>query len=266
MKTAPNGTLLSEDTEARVSQVIPVAELSNVGVRFRILSQPLTSFKEYVIRRLKREIAYREFWAVKDVSLRAYAGECLGIIGHNGAGKSTLLKVLARVIRPTEGRVVVRGSVAPLLELNAGFHMDLTGRENVFLNGTLLGYSKKDIARAFQQVVDFAELREFIEMPVRTYSYGMLLRLGFAVATAFRPDILLVDEIIAVGDVSFRQKCLERMETFLSEGTTIILVSHNLETIRRLCHRVIWLDHGRIRMMGDPPEVVQAYLESSQLK
>ncbi len=237
----------------------PAVELRGVAVRYRLPSQPVHSFKEYIIRRLKGQIRYQDLWALQDITLSIQPGEFLGIIGRNGAGKSTLLKVIARVLRPTRGRVIVRGRLAPLLELGAGFHMDLTGRENVFLNGTLLGYRRDEIAARFDAIVDFAELWEFIDMPVRAYSFGMLMRLAFSVATAFRPDILLVDEVLAVGDVQFRKKCMQRMGAFHASGTTIILVSHHMDLVRQFCERVVWIDHGRIRMVGEPDTVIRAY-------
>lgn len=250
-------TVLTQETSAAA----PAVELQGVAVRYRLPSQPVRSFKEYVIRRLKGQIYYQDLWALQDISLSIRRGEFLGIIGRNGAGKSTLLKVIARVLRPTRGRVIVRGRLAPLLELGAGFHMDLTGRENVFLNGTLLGYRQDEIAAQFDAIVDFAELWDFIDMPVRAYSFGMLMRLGFSVATAFRPDILIVDEVLAVGDVQFRKKCMHRMEAFHTAGTTIILVSHHMDLIRRFCDRVVWIDHGRIRMVGDPETVIRAFTD-----
>ncbi len=237
-------------------------ELSGIGVRFHIPNEHIRSFKEYVLRRLSGRIGHRELWALDDVALEVRSGESFGVVGRNGAGKSTLLKVISRVLRPTTGRVVVRGRVAALLELGAGFHFDLTGRENVFLNATLLGYPKSLVARHFDEIVDFAELAEFIDLPVRNYSSGMLARLGFAVATQFRPDLLILDEILAVGDTGFQEKCLRRLESFRRQGTTTLLVSHELERLETHCDRVAWLEHGRLRAVDVPTRVVPRYREA----
>lgn len=237
----------------------PVVELADIGVLYRLPTERILSFKEYVLRRLAMQIAHRELWALRDLSLGVSSGEVLGIVGRNGAGKSTLLKIVSRVLRPTEGRVVVRGRVAPLLELGAGFHPDLTGRENVILNATILGYSRSVILGAFDEIVDFAELQAFIDAPVRTYSSGMAARLGFAVATQFRPDILLVDEVLAVGDVGFQEKCLSRIKQFRVHGTTILLVSHSLSMVADHCDRVAWLEEGRIADLGVPDRVLPQY-------
>ena len=236
-----------------------VVSLTDVGVRFRIPTERITSFKEYVIRRITRRIGYRDLWALNHVSLDLRRGEFVGVVGPNGAGKSTLLKVIARVLRPTRGRVRVVGNVAPMLELGAGFHSDLTGRENVFLNATLLGHPRTRVAEHFNAIVDFAELWDFIDMPVRNYSSGMLARLGFAVATAFQPDILLLDEVLAVGDTRFQGKCMERVHLFRRHGTAILLVTHNLEFLARNCRRIFWIDAGRLRMDGPPEEVIPRY-------
>jgi len=183
----------------------------------------------------------------------------VGIIGHNGAGKSTLLKLVARVLRPTSGRVRVRGRVAPLLELGAGFDPELTGRENVFLNGTVLGFRASDVAERFDRIVDFAGIREFIDLPLRSYSTGMVARLGFAVATDVQPDVLILDEVLAVGDADFQRKSAARLQTLRQDGDAILMVSHSLEAMTRLCHRVAWLDHGELRPLGPAGEVVEAY-------
>jgi ABC-2 type transport system ATP-binding protein/lipopolysaccharide transport system ATP-binding protein len=245
-------TLAAEDPAA-------VVELTGIDVRFVVPTEKIVSFKEYVLRRLRNQIRNRELWALKDVDLRIEAGETFGIVGRNGAGKSTLLKVISRVLRPTAGRVVVRGRVAPLLELGAGFHFDLTGRENVYLNATLFGYSKSLVEEHMPAIVEFSELEGFIDMPVRNYSDGMLARLGFAVATQFRPDLLILDEILAVGDTGFQGKCLNRIKAFRERGTSILLVSHELETLRSYCDRVAWMEHGRIVDLGAPAPILEAY-------
>ena len=234
-----------------------------VSVRFRIPMEPIRSLKEYAIRQLQRRLAFREVWALRDVSFSVARGECFGIIGRNGSGKSTLLRVIARVLRPTAGRIWVRGRVAPLLELGAGFHGELTGRENVFLNGTLLGHPRAEVARRLDWIVSFAELWDFIDAPLRTYSTGMVARLAFATATAWEPEILLVDEILAVGDEAFRRKCRERMEGFLRGGTTIVLVSHDMQLVRELCQRALWLDGGRARALGPSAAVTAEYQGAS---
>ena len=238
----------------------PIIELSNVSVRYRVPQERIPSFKEYAIRWLKGQINYQEFWALHDIDLEIQGGEVFGIIGPNGAGKSTLLKVVSRVLRPTTGNLRVRGRISPLLELGAGFDPELTGRENVYLNGAILGYSKAEIDECFDQIVEFAGLPEFIDAPVRTYSSGMYARLGFSVATMKRPEILIVDEILGVGDAEFQTKSYERIQRFQGEGTTILLVSHSLERVKELCTRAIWLDHGKIIARGPADQVVDQYL------
>jgi len=237
----------------------PLIRLDNVSVLYRVPRERIHSFKEYAIRWLRRQVAYNEFWALKDVSLEVRRGEVFGIIGPNGAGKSTLLKVVARVLRPTTGRVRVRGRVAPLLELGAGFDMELTGRENVFLNGAVLGYSRRDIAERFDRIVDFAGVREFIDAPLRTYSSGMVVRLGFAVATDVQPEVLIVDEVLGVGDAEFQRKSSARIEAFREANTTILMVSHSLEAVTQMCKRAAWIEHGVIRSIGPAPDVVADY-------
>lgn len=233
--------------------------LENVSVCYQKPHERIGTFKEYAIRLVQGRIKNQMFWALHDVSLQVHRGEVLGIIGHNGAGKSTLLKVVARVLRPTRGRVWVKGRVAPLLEFGAGFHPELTGRENVFLNGTLLGFTRQEMAAKFERIVDFAELWDFIDAPLRTYSSGMVGRLGFAIATDAQPDILIVDEVLSVGDEAFRRKSSARMSEFRDHGSTIVLVSHNMETVETMCSRVIWMDHGVARVIGDAQQAMSAY-------
>jgi ABC-2 type transport system ATP-binding protein/lipopolysaccharide transport system ATP-binding protein len=245
-----------------VAENTAAIELAGIGVRFSIPNERIRSFKEYVLRRLSGRIGHRELWALADVSLAVATGETFGVVGRNGAGKSTLLKVVSRVLRPTTGRVILRGRTAALLELGAGFHFDLTGRENVFLNAALLGHARGLVARHFDEIVAFAELAEFIDLPVRSYSSGMLARLGFAVATQFRPDLLIVDEILAVGDTGFQDKCLRRLEGFRRQGTTTLIVSHELEHLEAHCDRVAWLEHGRIVALDAPARVVPRYREA----
>lgn len=239
-----------------------IVRLENVSVRYRVPSERIGTFKEYVIRRLQRRVRHQSFLALKDVHLTVRKGEVFGIIGNNGAGKSTLLKLVARVLRPTEGRVWVRGRVAPLLEFGAGFHPELTGRENVFLNGALLGFTHKQMEEKFNRIVDFAELWDFIDAPLRTYSSGMWARLGFAVATDVEPDVLIVDEVLAVGDESFQRKSAARMQEFRDRGVSILLVSHNMQVIESMCRRTAWLDHGEIKFLGKPSEAIKAYRQN----
>jgi ABC-2 type transport system ATP-binding protein/lipopolysaccharide transport system ATP-binding protein len=237
--------------------------LTDVSVHYRVPRERVASFKHYAIRWLQRKIAYDSFLALQGITLEIRRGEVFGIIGPNGAGKSTLLKVVARVLRPTTGRVRVFGVVAPLLELGAGFDHELTGRENVFLNGAILGHRRADIAERFDRIVEFAGLRDFIDAPLRTYSSGMVARLGFAVATDVDPEILIVDEVLAVGDAEFQRKSRERLDRIRDDGATVLVVSHQLQTIRGLCSRAAWLDHGRLRALGSSDEVVDQY-EASQ--
>ena len=236
-----------------------VVALQNVTVRYRAPEVRIRTFKEYAIRILKRDLRFKEFTALSGIEIEVEQGETIGIIGRNGAGKSTLLKVVSRVLVPTEGRVWIRGRVSPLLELGAGFHPELTGRENVSLNATLLGHTMRDVQDRMDEIIDFAEIGAFIEAPLRTYSSGMVARLGFAVATAWEPEILILDEVLSVGDEAFRRKCQTRMENFRKGGTTTFLVSHAMETVQTMCSRVMWLDHGRLMAVGEPKEVIQAY-------
>jgi ABC-type polysaccharide/polyol phosphate transport system ATPase subunit len=236
-----------------------VLRLEGVSVIYRVTKERITSLKEYAIRRLRREVMHVEFWALRDVSLELRRGEVFGIVGSNGAGKSTLLKVVAKVLRPSRGRVWVRGSVAPLLEMGAGFHLELTGRENVYLYGSLLGYTRQEMEEKFDRIVDFAELGEFIDSPLRTYSTGMVTRLGFSIATDVQPDILIVDEVLGVGDEAFQRKSKARMLGFCEQGTTVILVTHNSQMMRSTCQRAMWLDHGTMKMIGSAEEVADAY-------
>jgi len=239
----------------------PVIQLDDIAVQYRSPVEKISSFKEYAIRRLKGQIRYEHFWALNGVSLEIRGGEVFGIIGPNGAGKSTLLKVVARVLRPTRGRVRVRGLVAPLLELGAGFDYELTGRENIYLNGAILGLSKKEIDSQFDRIVEFSGLREFVDAPLRAYSSGMVARLGFSVATDRRPEVLIVDEILGVGDTEFQNKSLDRIRKFQHQGTTILLVSHSLDSVTQMCSRVVWLDHGLKVAEGPTPEMVGRYLQ-----
>jgi lipopolysaccharide transport system ATP-binding protein len=236
-----------------------VVSLQDVTVKYTAPEVKIRTFKEYMIRILKREVNFKEFVALDGVNIEVKKGETLGIIGRNGAGKSTMLKVVSRVLVPTGGRVWIRGRVSPLLELGAGFHPELTGRENVYLNATLLGHPMGEVQKRMDDIVDFAEIGSFIEAPLRTYSSGMVARLGFSVATAWEPEILILDEILSVGDEAFRQKCQVRTENFRAAGTTTFLVSHSMETIKAMCSRVMWLDHGKLIAIGEPDKVIAMY-------
>lgn len=237
----------------------PIIVLENISVRYRAADEKIRTFKEFAIQLIRRQVRYKEFSALKNVSLQVNEGELVGVIGRNGAGKSTLLKVISRVLVPTEGRVRLRGRVAPLLELGGGFHPELTGMENIFLNGTLLGHSRKEIEARLDEIIEFADLGSFINSPIRTYSSGMVARLGFSISTTWKPDILIIDEILSVGDEIFKEKSSLRMEKFKNEGSGMLLVSHNLKNIEELCTRVIWLEHGEIRAEGAIQDIVRDY-------
>lgn len=238
-------------------------ELANIHVRYKVARDRIPSLKEYAIRRLKHRFFYDEFHALQDISVLVRSGEAVGIVGPNGAGKSTLLRVMARVIRPTEGRVIIAGRLAPILELGLGFHGELTGRENVMLQGALLGFSRAAMRERMDGIVAFAELEDFIDSPIRTYSSGMAARLAFAVATDVDPDILLIDEALAVGDERFRLKCEVRMQSFRDAGKTIIFVSHSAKQVRTTCDRAVWVHEGRVVADGDSESVTEAYHEWS---
>jgi ABC-2 type transport system ATP-binding protein/lipopolysaccharide transport system ATP-binding protein len=235
-------------------------KISGVSVKYRLIKEKRKTLQEYIIHRLKgRRMDYEDFWALKSIDLEVYKGEALGIIGHNGAGKSTLLKVIAGVLKPTGGYVEVNGKIAPLIELGAGFDMELTGKENVYLNASILGLSRKEINRKFEKIVEFSELSDFIHSPLKSYSSGMLSRLGFAIATEVDPDILIIDEVLAVGDEHFKRKCGERIAGFKKMGTTMLFVSHEMNDVKKLCDKVLWLDHGMSRMYGDSELVTNEY-------
>jgi homopolymeric O-antigen transport system ATP-binding protein len=231
-----------------------------VCVNYRVPQERVLTFKEYLIRWVRGRVITEELHALSHVNLQVQRGESVGIIGRNGAGKTTLMKVIARVLKPTSGQVEVRGMVAPL-ELGTGFDPELTGRENVFLNGAIMGRSRKEMRRRLPDIVRFAELEHFIDAPLRTYSTGMGARLGFAVATDLQPDILLVDEVLQVGDIEFQEKCVARMEEFMARGMTLVYVSHSPKSVVELCQRVVWLHEGRIVADGPAADVVRAFVE-----
>lgn len=234
-------------------------EVNDVTMRFRMNSDRIMSLKEFVTTALRGKLVYQEFTALDHVSFKVKKGETLGLIGRNGAGKSTVLKIISGILKPTEGSVVSRGNVVPMLELGSGFDMDLTGRENIFLNGAILGYSEEFLLEKYDEIVDFSELKGFIETPIRNYSSGMLARLAFSIATVVKPEILIVDEILSVGDAAFQEKSRARMIELMGGGTTVLFVSHSIEQIREMCRRVVWLEQGKVRMMGEAGEVCDVY-------
>lgn len=236
-----------------------IIEVENVTMRFHMNLDKILSLKEFVTRKLSGKLAYQDFTALENVSFAVKRGETLGLIGYNGAGKSTMLKVISGILKPTEGSVKVMGNVVPMLELGSGFDMDLTGKENIFLNGAILGYSEEFLKEKYAEIVGFSEIGQFIETPIRNYSSGMLARLAFSVASMVEPEVLIVDEILSVGDSQFQEKSRRRMLELMGGGTTVLFVSHNLEQIREMCDRVLWLEHGKMKMLGETKEVCDAY-------
>lgn len=234
-------------------------EVNDVTMRFRMNNDRIMSLKEFVTTALRGKLEYNEFIALDHVSFSVRKGETLGLIGRNGAGKSTILKVISGILKPTEGSVMTQGNIVPMLELGSGFDFDLTGRENIFLNGAILGYSEEYLKEKYGEIVAFSELGQFIEMPIRNYSSGMLARLAFSVAAMVKPDILIVDEILSVGDAEFQEKSRSRMMELMGGGTTVLFVSHSLTQIREMCKRVIWLEQGHVLMEGPAKEVCGAY-------
>ncbi len=238
-----------------------VIEVNNVSMRFIMEQEKTDTIKEYFVKLLQRKLKFSGFMALRGVSFSIQRGESVALIGVNGSGKSTMLKLIAGVMEPTGGSVRTHGSIAPLIELSAGFDPDLTGRENIFLNGALLGHKRGYMLEHYRNIVDFAELEPFIDIPVRSYSSGMIARLGFSIATTVRADIVVVDEVLAVGDYNFQQKCYHRMEQMLERGTTLLFVSHDADQVKRLCSRAIWLDHGKLMRDGPAGEVCDAYVD-----
>jgi len=234
-------------------------EVSDVTMKFHMNTDKIMSLKEFVTLGLRGKLKFEDFTALENISFSVKRGETLGLIGRNGAGKSTILKVISGILKPTCGSVACRGSVVPMLELGSGFDFDLTGRENIFLNGAILGYSEQFLREKYDEIAAFSELGDFIEVPIRNYSSGMLARLAFSVATEVNPEILIVDEILSVGDASFQEKSRRRMMELMGGGTTVLFVSHSLAQIREMCDRVIWLEHGRVKMFGKAKEVCDAY-------
>ena len=239
-------------------------ELRNVEMHFNMSKEKLESLKEYFLKLAKRQLYFEDFVAVDNVSFDIKKGDVFGIVGLNGCGKSTTLKIISGILEPTKGSVKTYGTIAPLIELGAGFDMDLTARENIYLNGSVLGYSKKFMDEKFDEIVEFSEMQEFLDVPMKNYSSGMVARIGFAIATVTTPDILIVDEILAVGDFLFQQKCEDRINKMINDDTTVIIVSHSIEQIERLCKHCVWLEKGKIKMIGDAAEVCNAYKNSQR--
>lgn len=235
-------------------------EADHVTIRFNLANQKVDNIKEYLIKLIRKELMFQEFFAVKDVSFRVLEGQAWGLIGSNGSGKSTMLKAISGILNPYQGHIAVNGSVAPLIELGAGFDPECTARENIMLNGCVLGHSEKYMKEHFDEIVEFAGIEQFLDSPLKNFSSGMKARLGFSVATMVKPDILIVDEILSVGDYKFKQKCMKRMDELLSGGTTLLYVSHNIEEVRQLCDHAIWLDKGVARMQGEANAVCDAYM------
>ncbi len=236
-----------------------LVEVSNVSVKFHLSRERIDSIKEYIIKKIKNQIEYDEFMALQDVSLTVEKGESVALIGLNGCGKSTLLKTVAGVLKPFKGSVRVYGTVAPLIELGAGFDHDLTARENVFLNGAILGYDRKSMEKHYEDIVEFSELRDFMDVPIKNFSSGMLARLAFAIATIGTPDILIVDEVLSVGDFRFQQKCEKRIQQMMKKDTSILFVSHSIDQVKKLCTKTVWIEKGKVKMIGPTEEVCALY-------
>lgn len=236
--------------------------IKDLWIRFNLASERVDNFKEFVIKIIKRQLFFQEFMALKGISFDVRAGESWGLVGANGSGKSTLLKTICGILKPYKGSVELKGTVSPLIELGAGFDGNMTARENIFLNGCVLGYSESFIREKFEEIVDFAEVRNFLDVPIKNFSSGMSARLGFSIATVVKPDILICDEVLAVGDFKFQEKCEKRMNELLSGGTTLFFVSHDIEQVKRMCKKAVWIDHGEMKMIGTAEEVCTAYSKS----
>ena len=236
--------------------------VQDVGIRFNLNHERVDNLKEFVIKFLRKDLKFNEFWALKDINFEIKKGERLGVLGLNGSGKSTLLKVVSGVMKPTSGKVEVDGVISPMIELGAGFDQNLTARENIYLNGAILGYSKKFLDSKFDEIVEFSELKDFLDVPVKNFSSGMTAKLAFSIATIVEPEILIVDEILSVGDLRFQEKSKNKMMEMIKGGTTVLYVSHSLESIKDLCNKVVWLDHGQVVKMGDTKEICDEYYES----
>lgn len=239
----------------------PAVKVEDVGMMFNLSRQKEERFKEYLFNLLRGELFFDAFWALEDISFEVQKGESLGIIGLNGSGKSTLLKLISGLMKPTRGRVATEGVIAPLIELGGGFDVNMSAKENIFFTGTMHGYSEKYIKERYDRIIDFAEIEDFSDVPVRNFSSGMKARLGFSIATMIDPDILIVDEALSVGDFRFREKCQDRIQDIVQRGAAVLLVSHSMEQVQRMCARAVWLERGHMRMIGPAAEVCQAYKE-----
>ncbi len=236
-----------------------VIKLDHVSMHFNLMLERVDSFKEYLLKLVKGKLFYNDFIALDDISFTVNKGEIVGLLGLNGAGKSTLLKIIAGVLKPTSGKVITKGTIAPLIEVGAGFDPELTARENIYLNGAILGYTKSMMSSKFDEIIDFAELEHFVDVPVKNFSSGMYARLGFSIATMVQPEILIVDEVLSVGDYRFQEKCEKRIRTMIDQGVTIILVSHAIDMIKRLCTKVVWLEKGAVRDIGETRRICTEY-------
>ena len=236
-----------------------IIKVNDVSMRFNLAQEKTETLKEYAVKLMKHQLFFNEFYALQNVSFRVEPGESVALIGRNGSGKSTMLKLIAGVMYPTTGSVTVNGEIAPLIELGAGFDLDLTARENVFLNGAVLGHDRAYMQEHFNSIIDFAELWDFVDVPVKNYSSGMIARLGFSIATMVKPEILVVDEILAVGDQAFQDKCHKRLEDMMNSGTTVLLVSHSAADIKRICQKAVWIDKSNLRFVGNVDEALQLY-------
>lgn len=236
-----------------------IIKVDNVSIKFNLCREKVDTLKEYLIKLVKGKIQYDEFWALKNISFEVERGDSVGLVGFNGSGKSTMLKVIAGVLKPTTGQVLVSGNVAPLIELGAGFDFDLTARENIYLNGAILGHSRKVMDKHYEDIVEFSELHEFMDVPIKNYSSGMIARLAFAIATIGIPDILIVDEVLSVGDYKFQEKCEKRIQNMRDNGTTILFVSHSIEQVEKICNKAVWINKGEVKMIGSSVNVCAEY-------
>lgn len=239
-----------------------VIKVNDVSMMFNLSSEKIDSIKEYFIKAVRRELHFQEFWALRDISFTLEKGDSLGIVGLNGSGKSTLLKIVSGILKPTKGTVETCGSIAPLIELGAGFDANLSARENIYLNGAILGYSRAYMSERFDEIIEFAELQDFVDTAVKNYSSGMVARLGFAIATMNVPDILIIDEILAVGDYKFQEKSFARMQEMIASGATVVFVSHSIEQVQKICKKALWLEHGHMRTLGDADAVCGEYMRA----
>ena len=242
-----------------------IVDVENVSIKFNLSSEKIDSMKDYLVKRLKGQISFDEFWALQDISFSMNRGDSVALIGLNGCGKSTLLKTIAGVLKPTKGSVKVYGSIAPLIELGAGFDHDLTAEENIYLNGAILGYGRQEMQKHYEDIVEFSELRDFMNVPIKNFSSGILARLAFSIATIGNPDLLIVDEVLSVGDFRFKEKCERRLQNMMKEDTSILFVSHSIEQVQKLCKRAIWIEEGHIVKAGTTEEVCPEYREAYQV-